>query len=78
MSRQEIVEACAEAAHDAWYSEEARRLLAAFMPPSWPSETGEEQLVPWAELSEPVRDFDRVVVGAIYDTLVEKGLVPHE
>jgi hypothetical protein len=62
----------AAAAHDAWYVEKVKRLAArqvtwAMMeqPLTWPSETGEEQLVPWSELSEPVREFDRIVVLAI-------------
>lgn len=54
----------AEAAHDAWYAEKSRR-LAELGRSTWPSETGEEQLVPWSQLSEPVREFDRIVVRAI-------------
>jgi hypothetical protein len=59
-----ITDAMAAAAHDAWYAEKARRLAAAGLPASWPSETGEEQLVPWANLSESVREFDRIVISA--------------
>jgi hypothetical protein len=75
--REEIIEACSEAAHDAWLAEKTERLRRLWtvggVPVerqlSWPSETGEEQLVPWSELSEPVRDFDRIVVSAIYDMM---------
>jgi hypothetical protein len=75
VTREEIIEACAEAAHDAWFVEKSHRLLEHKLPPSWPSETGEEQLVPWEMLSEPVREFDRIVVGAIIDAMEEKGVV---
>lgn len=75
MDRHEIIEAFAEAAHEAWLSEKLSRLAEISAPETWLSETGEEQLVPWAVLSEPVRDFDRIVVGAIYDVMVERGIV---
>lgn len=83
MTLEEIIEACAESAHEAWLEEKTRRLRALLdasgIHPgrrlSWPSETGEEQLVPWAVLSEPVREFDRIVVGAIIATMVEKNVI---
>jgi hypothetical protein len=57
-------EAMAEAAHDAWLAEKRRRGVT-----SWPNEHGVEQMVPYAELDEDVREFDRVVVRAIAEVL---------
>lgn len=76
MTREEVIEACAEAAHEAWLREKRLRLqnlrpAVRVEALSWPSETGEEQLVPWAELSEGVRDFDRIVVRAIMGLIEE-------
>lgn len=79
MTKAEIVEACAEAAHEAWLHEKIARLQALPHQPgalSWPSETGEEQLVTWIVLSESVREFDRIVVGAIVDVMIERGVLP--
>lgn len=75
MTRQEIVDACAEAAHEAWLEEKLARLKALRMSLTWPSELGEEQLVKWSKLTESVKDFDRVVVAAIVDTMVNKGVI---
>lgn len=74
MTREEIIDAFAEAAHEAWLDEKRRRLLRVGAT-TWPSETGEEQLVHWDVLSESVRDFDRIVVSAIYDVMKREGLV---
>lgn len=54
------VEQLAEAAHEAWMAEKRRRGVT-----SWPNEHGFEQMVPYAELSEDVKEFDRIVVRAI-------------
>jgi hypothetical protein len=67
VTRAELVEACSEAAHDAWMAEKIRRGVR-----SWPNEDGIEQLVAYAELSEPIKDFDRIVVGNIMDVLLKK------
>lgn len=77
MTREETIEAFAEAAHEAWLVEKMRRLRAITddRPLTWPSETGEEQLISWRDLSESVRDFDRIVVGAIYDVMSREGLI---
>jgi hypothetical protein len=55
-----MIEALAEAAHDAWMAEKLRRGVT-----SWPNEAGIEQLVPYAVLDDSIREFDRVVVRAI-------------
>jgi hypothetical protein len=83
--RRDLIEACSRAAHEAWLDEKTRRIrqlqsedLSAGRSPrrlSWPSETGEEQLVPWDSLSEPVRDFDRIVVGAIVAVMDQRRLL---
>lgn len=75
MTRQEIVDACAEAAHEAWLAEKLRRIDDLGLPRTWLAENGDEQLVGWDELAEPIRDFDRIVVGAIVDVMEERGLV---
>lgn len=74
MTRDDVIEACSEAAHDAWFEEKVRRMMNLRLPLTWLSETGEEQLLRWERLSEPVRDFDRIVVGAILDVLEDHGL----
>lgn len=73
----ELLDRCAEAAHDAWLAEKVKRLEAVTHGGttgriSWPSETGEEQLLPWSQLSEPVREFDRIVVAAIIGVLLDE------
>jgi hypothetical protein len=75
VTKQEIIDACAEAAHEAWFEEKLKRLEALASPLSWLSETGEEQLVRWEFLSEPVREFDRIVVSAIVDVMAERGIL---
>lgn len=81
----ELVEACAEAAHDAWYAEKKRRLLQLYAQGvekhapwqlSWKNERGHEQLLPWSDIPEDVREFDRIVIGAIIGVLREKGYRP--
>lgn len=83
-TKQEIIEACAEAAHEAWLEEKTNRLKSRdplgkkygyISKLSWPSETGEEQLVHWDVLSESVREFDRIVVGAIVDVMVARRIL---
>lgn len=71
----ELLDECAKAAHEAWMAEKVKRLEALGLPQTWLAENGDEQLVHWDMLSEPIRDFDRIVVGAIMETMTEKGLV---
>lgn len=61
----------AEAAHNEWLREKRRRGVT-----TWPNEHGVEQMVPWDELGEDVREFDRIVVGAIVGVMVEEGMLP--
>lgn len=81
----ELLEECAKAAHEAWLEEKVKRMREIYADEirlagedsvvfHWPSEAGEEQLVHWDILSEPVREFDRIVVRAIMSTLRERGL----
>lgn len=63
------VEALAAAAHDAWMAEKRRRGVS-----SWPNERGVEQLVPYADLDESIREFDRIVVRAILGALDDFGI----
>jgi hypothetical protein len=58
------IEEMAKAAHDAWLAEKRRRGVV-----SWPNERGFEQMVPYSECPEDVKDFDRVVVSAIVKVL---------
>lgn len=60
----EYIERLAAAAHDAWLAEKRRRGVG-----SWPNERGFEQMVPYAELPEDVREFDRIVVRAMLGAL---------
>lgn len=64
-----LLEQCAEAAHNAWMREKMRRGVTA-----WPNELGDEQLVPYNELADSVKEFDRIVVGGIMDILEQHGL----
>lgn len=63
----ELLEECAEAAHNAWLAEKRRRGVT-----TWPNERGFEQMVPYSECPEDVKEFDRVVVDAILKSLAEK------
>jgi hypothetical protein len=64
-----IVERSAERTHEAWLAEKLR------LNPeltSWPDARGIEQLRPWAELDEQIREFDRVVVRSVLEVVVEE------
>lgn len=65
----QLLEECAEAAHNKWLAEKRRRGVT-----TWPNERGFEQMVPYDQCPEDVKEFDRVVVGAIMGVLVKKGL----
>lgn len=54
------LEDIAAAAHDAWLAEKRARGVT-----SWPNERGFEQMVPYADCPEDVKEFDRIVVRAI-------------
>jgi hypothetical protein len=70
MTWEQALEIAAEAAHDEWMDEKVRRGVA-----TWPNEEGIEQLVPYVELTEPIKDFDRIVVGAIIRRLEGAGII---
>ena len=55
------VEAVAAAVHEAWM--EAKRAQGVT---SRPSEWGEEQMVPYADLSERAKELDRATVRSVY------------
>lgn len=61
---EDVLEICAEAAHNEWMREKIRRGVS-----SWPNERGFEQLVLYKYLDEDVKDFDRIVVKAIIEVL---------
>lgn len=63
------IERASEAAHNAWLAEKLRRLREAYPNISphlltWPNERGFEQLKPWAEIPDDVKEFDRIVIRA--------------
>jgi hypothetical protein len=68
-TKAELLEQCAEAAHNAWMAEKMRRGVT-----TWPNELGDEQLRPYDELAESVKEFDRIVIGGIMSVLAEHGL----
>lgn len=69
ISREALLEACAEAAHNVWMDEKKRRGVT-----TWPNELGDEQLVPYDQLAESVKEFDRIVIRGIMSILKEHGL----
>lgn len=70
LTREAIVELCAEAVHDKWVETKRSQGIT-----SRPSESGVEQMVPYAELPEPLKDLDRGSVTAVVDVLVSRGLL---
>lgn len=64
-----LLEECSEAAHNEWLAEKRRRGVT-----TWPNERGFEQMVPYAECPEDVKEFDRIVIGAIMGILNRAGL----
>lgn len=67
------LEQLAKAAHEAWWTEKYARGVR-----TWPNENGEEQMLHWDDLSEDVREFDRIVVWAILNQIsVETGVKVH-
>lgn len=69
ISRTEIVEALAAEMHNSWMADCYKNGLTTRIS----SITGEEQLVPYHELSETVKDFDRNGAIAFLDTLERLG-----
>lgn len=58
------IERMAEVAHNEWLAEKRRRGVT-----TWPNERGVEQMVPYDDLGEDVKEFDRIVVRAIAGVL---------
>lgn len=58
------IEPLAESAHNEWLAEKKRRGCT-----SWPNERGFEQMVPYDQLEEDVKEFDRVVVRAMLNRM---------
>ncbi len=66
--REELVEAMAESAHEAWYKAQlAQGCLSRLSP--W----GEQFMVPFAALSERGKEFDRVIMRAILAAFDREG-----
>lgn len=58
------LEATASQVHAAWVLAKQEAGVT-----SRPSESGEEQMVPYEQLSEPIKDLDRTTVRAVYDAI---------
>lgn len=56
------IEVVAAAVHDSWMAQ--KRLKGVTSAPS--QQTGEEQMRPYAELSDAVQEYDRATVKAVY------------
>lgn len=69
-TRAELIELCAESVHDKWV--ETKRAQGVT---SRPAEDGTEQMAPYADLPEHIKDLDRGSVEAVVDALVERGLL---
>jgi hypothetical protein len=70
VTRSEIIELCAEAVHDRWVETKRAQGIT-----SRPSETGIEQIAPYATLPEHIKDLDRASVGAVVNVLVAYDLL---
>jgi hypothetical protein len=64
-----VVEALSAAVHDGWMATKRAQGVA-----SRPSEWGEEQMVPYAQLSERAKDLDRATVRAVLAAMPAVGL----
>jgi hypothetical protein len=64
MFTEDDIETMSEAAHNAWLAEKQRRGVV-----TWPNERGFEQMVPYAQCPDDVKEFDRVVVRAIAEAM---------
>lgn len=67
MQDDDLTEALSEAAHNAWLAEKKSRGVT-----SWPNERGFEQMVPYDECPEDVKEFDRVVLRAVARQLIQE------
>lgn len=70
MTREQIIEECAEAVHDKWVETKRSQGIT-----SRPAEDGTEQIAPYATLPEHIKDLDRGSVEAVVDALVAKGML---
>jgi hypothetical protein len=59
-----LVEELAERVHEAWLATTRAQGITSRLSPS-----GEEQVVPYARLSEPAKDLDRATVRAVLNAL---------
>lgn len=69
MNEEQIVQEMAESAHEAWLEG-----CIAMGITSRKAEWGEEFMVPWAELSERGREFDRIIMRAILRKFAEMSM----
>jgi len=69
VTREEVVEAMAESAHEAWMAAQRAQGCNSRLA-SW----GEEFMVPYKDLSERGREFDRVIMRSILDTFTNLGM----
>lgn len=58
------IEAVSAKVHETWVETKSAQGIT-----SRRSETGEELMVPYEQLSEPARDLDRATVRAVYDAI---------
>lgn len=70
MTREELVEAMAESAHNSWW-ETYKRLGYTSRKAAW----GEEFMVPYEQLSEQGKEFDRMIMRAILSRFDLEGFV---
>lgn len=70
MTPEEIVEAMAESAHNAWWTAYLDMGIT-----SRKAEWGEEFMVPYDELTERGKDLDRVIMRAILEKFTVMGLI---
>lgn len=70
MTREEVIELCSREAHDQWMQS---KRAAGFT--SRPAEDGTEQMVPYEQLPEHLKDLDRATVRGVVETLVKYDLL---
>lgn len=68
IDREKLVEAMAESAHEAWFQAQTNEGVH-----SRKAEWGEEFMVPFHQLSERGREFDRVIMRAILKAFDKLG-----
>lgn len=67
-TRDDLIDTLSAAAHDGWMASKLEQGIT-----SRCSETGEELMVPYADLSEPAKDLDRTAVRSILDAIDTAG-----